>query len=134
MANSIESDRLQKLIDRKIALYKKMRAEDPDNPALKFLNSEITFLKDVIMPIILCNTVVDYMEIRNFVTKSMRTLESQPNAARMATDLLIHFHLKEPPEGKQPIVACMSTIGHRRQFMTEMFVDYKQALVYPLEV
>ena len=132
MINSLESDRLQRLIDRKEASYKKLKEEDPDNPALKFLNSEITLLRDEIMPIILSNTTVDYSEIRNFVTQSMRRLESRPNAARKATDLLIHFHLKEPKEGEQPVVACFSNIGHQRQFVTELYVDNKQALSYPL--
>lgn len=132
MINSIESERLERLIKRKTASYNKMKAEDPENPALKFLNSEITFLRDDILPIILTNTTVDYSEIRDYVTRCMRKLENHPAAARTATDMLIHFHLKEAREDKKPIVVCFSNIGHQRQFVADLFVDNREALSYPL--
>ena len=143
MINSVESDRLQNLIDRKTAQYEKLKAEDPDNKALLYLNSEITLLRDTIMPIVLCNTTVDYAEIRDFVTRSMRKLENHRNAARNASDLLIHFHIKEPvfipkKDGKPltedpvPLTVYFSNIGHDRQFTPELFIDNKESLCYPL--
>lgn len=132
MINSIESDRLSKLIDRKLKLYREKQDADPDDPALKYLNSEITFLRDQILPIVLCETTVNYSELRDYMTRTMRKVEERPTLARTATDLLIHFHLKDPKEGKQPIVAYASNMGHQRQFCTEMFIDDKEALTYPL--
>lgn len=139
MINSIESDRLQRLIDRKEASYKKIKEKNPDDPALKFLNSEITLLRDEILPIILSNTVTDYVEIRNFVTRSMRRLEQKPNAAKNATDLLIHFHLKDNPtlippgeEEPVPMVAYFSNMKHGQQFTADLFINNQQALCYPL--
>lgn len=138
MINSIESDRLQNLIDRKTAQYEKLKSEDPDNKALLYLNSEITLLRDDIMPLVLCNTTVDYSEIRNFVTRCMRKLENHRNVARKASDLLIHFHLKEPvyilkeSEDPVPLTVYFSNIGHIRQFTTELFIDDKESLCYPL--
>jgi hypothetical protein len=139
MINSIESDRLQRLIDRKEASYKKMKEEDPNNPALKYLNSEITFLRDEILPIILCDTVTDYVEIRNFVTNCFRKLERRPVAAKNATDILIHFHLKDNPTlvpkgGNEPIpmAAYFSNMRHEQQFTTELYVNNKKVFPYPL--
>lgn len=94
MINSIESERLQRLIDRKTAQYEKLKSEDPEKKALLYLSSEITLLRDTIMPIVLTNTVYDYTEIRNFVTKSMRRIENSPHA-KEATDIMFHFRLKD---------------------------------------
>ena len=143
MVNSIESERLTRLIERKEKHYQKLKEEKPDDPALLYLNSEITFLRDEILPIVLCNTTVDYMEIRNFVTRSMRTLENNRTAARNSSELLIHFHLKEPTwipkkDGKPiteepvPVAAYFSNIGHNRQFTVDLFVDNKEAWSCPL--
>lgn len=94
MINSIESERLQKLIDYKISTYKKLKEENPDSKALLYLNGEITLLRDMIMPIVLTNTVYDYAEIRNFITKSMRRIENSHHA-KEATDIMFHFRLKD---------------------------------------
>lgn len=109
MINSLESQQLDSLIKQKIKRYKEIQEKEPDNPALLYLNSEITFLRDVIMPIILEQTTVDYSELRTFVTRSLRKLEHHP-LARKTTDLIIHLHLKDP-DGKN--VAAISSNGDR---------------------
>ena len=131
MVNSIESERLQRLIDRKQETYKKLKQEDPDNKALLFLNSEITLLRDVIMPIVLCNTTVDYSEIRNFVTLTMRKIEQNKYMARKATDLVVHFHLKNPEPGESYVVAKSSNMPERLNNF-DVQINYEQALIYPL--
>lgn len=95
MINSIESERLETLIRNKTKRYREIKEKDPENVALPYLNSEITFLRDSILPVVLENTTVDYSEIRNFVTRSLRKLESHP-LARKTTDVVLHIHLKEP--------------------------------------
>lgn len=132
MVNSIESDRLSRLIDRKIKLYREKQAANPEDPALKYLNSEITFLRDDILPIVLCETTVDYSEIRDYMTRTMRKVEERPALARKATDLLIHFHLRDAKEGSKPIAAYASNMGHQDQFCTELYINYEEALLYPL--
>lgn len=109
MINSLESQQLDSLIKQKTKRYKEIQEKEPDNPALLYLNSEITFLRDVIMPIILEQTTVDYSELRTFVTRSLRKLEQHP-LARKTTDLIIHLHLKDP-DGKN--VAAISSNGDR---------------------
>lgn len=109
MINSLESQQLDSLIKQKTKRYKEIQEKEPDNPALLYLNSEITFLRDVIMPIILEQTTVDYSELRTFVTRSLRRLEQHP-LARKTTDLIIHLHLKDP-DGKS--VAAISSNGDR---------------------
>ena len=94
MINSIESERLQRLIDRKQETYNKLKEEDPDNKALQYLNSEITLLRDTIMPIVLSNTTVEYSEIKDFVIRSMRKFERHANRQRFG-DVLFHVHLKD---------------------------------------
>lgn len=131
MINSIESERLQRLIDRKLESYNKMKEEDPENKALLYLNSEITLLRDVIMPIVLCNTTIDYSEIRDFVTLTMRKVERNKNLAKMATDLVLHFHLKNPEPGKQYIVAKASNMEDRLNLF-DIQINYEQALIYPI--
>lgn len=131
MINSIESERLQRLIDRKLESYNKMKEEDPENKALLYLNSEITLLRDVIMPIVLCNTTIDYSEIRDFVTTTMRKVERNRNLAKMATDLVLHFHLKNPEPGKQYIVAKASNMEDRLNLF-DIQINYEQAIIYPI--
>lgn len=131
MINSIESDRLQRLIDRKTEAYNKMKAEDPDNKALLYMNSEITLLRDVIMPIVLCNTTVDYSEIRDFVTLSMRRIEKNGYLAKNATDLVVHFHIKNPQPGESYVVAKASNMDERLNTF-DVQINYNQALIYPL--
>jgi hypothetical protein len=130
MINSIESDRLQRLIDRKEASYKKMKEEDPDNPALKYLNSEITLLRDEILPIILCNTVTDYVEIRNFVTKSLRKLERHP-LARSTNDLLVHIHLKDSGVDK-PLAALASNLSARDVIINDIMINEMPRAIWPM--
>ena len=131
MINSIESERLQRLIDRKTSQYEKLKSEDPDNKALLYLNSEITLLRDTIMPIVLCNTTVDYAEIRNFVTLAMRRVENRKALAKKATDLLIHFHIKNPEPGEAYIIAKASNMEERLNTF-DAIINYEQALIYPL--
>lgn len=131
MINSIESDRLQRLIDRKTDQYNNIKSKDPDNKALLYLNSEITLLRDAIMPIVLCNTTVDYAEIRDFVTKTMRRLEERKSLAKNATDIVFHFHIKNPEPGKPYIAAKASNMQDRLNTF-DVQINYEQALIYPL--
>lgn len=129
MINSIESERLQRLIDRKTAQYEKLKSEDPENKALLYLSSEITLLRDTIMPIVLCNTTVDYSEIRDFVTKSIRRLEKLP-LGRKVNDLVLHFHLKDAGETK-PIAAFASNMRYSDAIFIDMMINEKPESIYP---
>lgn len=131
MINSIESERLTRLIERKEKHYQKLKAEKPDDPALLYLNSEITFLRDEILPIVLTNTTVDYSEIRNFVTTSMRRIENNRNLAKIATDLIIHFHIRNPEPGKRYVAAKASNMPQRLNDFN-VNINYEEALIYPL--
>lgn len=132
MINSIETERLERLINRKKQQLQKLKSESPDNKAILYLNSEITFLEDSIMPILLADTTVDYMEIRNFITRSMRELERYKVVARKATELVLHFHLKDQAPGDDPLAVCFSNIGMSRQFVTDLYVDNHEAMILPL--
>lgn len=132
MINSIETERLERLIERKKQQLQKLKAENPDNKAILYLNSEITFLQDSVLPILLNETTVNYMEIRNFITRSMRDLERNKAAARRATELVMHFHLKDQTPGEDPVAVCFSNIGMRRQFVTDLYIDNQPALILPL--
>lgn len=129
MINSIESERLQRLIDRKTAQYEKLKSEDPENKALLYLSSEITLLRDTIMPIVLCNTTVDYSEIRDFVTRSIRRLEKLP-LGRKVNDLVLHFHLKDSGVTK-PIAAFASNMRSIDTIFIDMMINEKPESIYP---
>lgn len=131
MVNSIESARLQKLIESKEKLYQERKSANPDDKSLLYLNSEITLLRDVIMPIVLCNTTVDYSEIHNFVTLTMRKIEKNGFLAKKATDIVFHFHIKNPNNGEKYIVAKASTMEERLNIF-DIEINYEQALIYPI--
>ena len=130
MINSIESERLQRLIDRKTAQYEKLKSEDPENKALLYLNSEITFLRESILPIVLSNTTIDYIEIRNHVTRSLRSLERHPLARRI-NDLLIHFHLKDPGI-VTPLAALSSNLRSTDTIVTDLEINGLSEQVLPV--
>lgn len=130
MINSLESERLERLIDNKERRYQKLKAEKPDDPALLYLNSEITFLRDSILPIVLCNTTVDYVEIRNHVTRSLRSLERHPLARRI-NDLLIHFHLKDPGI-ETPLAALSSNLRSTDTIVTDLEINGLSEQVLPV--
>ena len=131
MVNSIESARLQKLIESKEKLYKERKSANPDDKSLLYLNSEITLLRDVIMPIVLCNTTVDYSEIHNFVTLAMRKIEKNGFLSKKTTDIVFHFHIKNPNNGEKYIVAKASTMEERLNIF-DIEINYEQALIYPI--
>jgi hypothetical protein len=108
MINSMESDRLQKLIDFKRSQYMKKKESNPDDPALKYINSEVALLAEEILPIILENTTFEYRDIRNFITRIMRKAERHPKAKEI-TDLRIHIKIKDPEPGERPVLALAST-------------------------
>lgn len=128
--NSLESDKLERLIKSKTERLKKLQETDPENVAIQYLNSEITFLRDTIMPIILQNTTVDYSEIRDFVTNTLRQVER--SNYKKITDLVIHIRFKEPEKGKSPVAAYKSTLENVLQFIPEITINNVQALLYPL--
>ena len=130
MINSIESERLERLIERKEKHYEKLKAEKPDDPALLYLNSEITFLRGSILPIVLCNTTVDYSEIRNHVTRTIRSLERHPLARRI-NDLLIHFHLKDPGI-VTPLAALSSNLRITDTIVTDLEINGLSEQVLPV--
>lgn len=130
MINSLESERLERLIERKEKRYKKLKAEKPDDPALLYLNSEITFLRESILPIVLSNTTVDYIEIRNHVTRSLRSLERHPLARRI-NDLLIHFHLKDPGI-VTPLAALSSNLRSTDTIVTDLEINGLSEQVLPV--
>lgn len=128
MINSLESERLERLIRDKIKRYMKLQEENPENPALLYLNSEITFLRDSIMPIVLANTTVDYSEIRNFVTRSVRSLERHP-LARKTSDLILQIHLKDP-DGEP--LAAVARSHDKNEIEAELYVNFEKAKMYHL--
>lgn len=132
MINSIETERLERLIRDKILRYNKLKEEDTDNKALPYLNSEITFLQESILPIMLCNTTVDYMEMRNFMTSALRNLENH-NMSRLTTDLLIHIHLHDPAPAKGHVFALAQTDDAKKMDLhIETEVNLKAAPIFYL--
>ena len=129
MINSIESERLTRLIERKEKHYQKLKAEKPDDPALLYLNSEITFLRDEILPIVLTNTTVDYSEIRDYVTRSMRKLERHP-LCRKTNDILFHFHLKDSGL-ENPVVAFATNMRMEDTILFDFSVNGLSEYVVP---
>lgn len=130
MINSLESERLERLIENKERRYQKLKAEKPDDPALLYLNSEITFLRESILPIVLCNTTVDYTEIRNHVTRSLRSLERH-HLARSFNDILIHFHLKDSGIVK-PLAALSSNLRSNDTIVTDLEINGLSEQVVPV--
>jgi hypothetical protein len=65
MAESFESEKLQKLIDEKKSFFKKQKNET----SAKFLQREIMFLEREILPVILTNTTVLHSEVLRYVTR-----------------------------------------------------------------
>lgn len=130
MINSIESDRLQRLIDRQKAYAEKLKQEDPENPALKYLNSDITLLEELILPVVLCNTVTDYVEIRNFITRSLRALERH-QLAKKTNDIVVHIHLKDSGVDT-PVAALASNMRMRDTIAIDLTINEKPEALYPL--
>lgn len=127
MVNSLESEHLENLIRQKTKRYHELKRKDPDNPALLYLNSEITFLRDTILPIVLSETTVDYSEIRSFVTRSIRKLEQHPLAGK-TTDIVFHVHLKDPDGDK----ACTALANsYEKDYLDiELYVNFEKSYLY----
>lgn len=131
MINSIESERLERLIKTKVDRIKKLKETDPENTAIPYLNSEITFLRDSILPIILQDTTIEYSEIRDFLTKTFRQVENVKNFNKF-TDLIVHIHLHEPQPGDGYVAAYKSTMELNQFIPADLYINYEKAIIYPL--
>lgn len=110
MHNSVETMQLERLIARKKEYYNKWVKMDPNAPGLRDLNSEITFLSDTILPLLLMRTTVYYNELSQFVTQSRRKLEAvEEKTGKKANAILLYYELQAPAEKNEiPLIAMDS--------------------------
>lgn len=95
LKHSLETEKLAELIAEKKRYYNKLYRQDPENQYLTILNSEIAFLQNTIMPILLMRTTYLYEELAMFLTKAMRELEGSDLSGKV-NGVLLYLQTKEP--------------------------------------
>ncbi|MBO4654932.1 MAG: hypothetical protein J5644_05250 [Bacteroidales bacterium] len=128
---SLESERLSRIINEKEAYYRKLFRQDPGNQYLTILNSEITFLRDIIMPIILQNTTVLYSEISSHVTKAMRAIEKRQDKEKFC-GVLLYYQIHKPEPGSTPRIAFASNIRTYNEVYVDLEMNGRHSLVTPV--
>lgn len=130
MYNSFAYERLIKLIDYKLKRYNELAASNPDSKALRYMDEEIKFLQETILPIVLDNTTVTYREIRDFVTKSMSTIENHPLSKR-TNDLLFHFHMRDSGY-EQPLALMATNMRHTDILAFDLEINQVSEQILPV--
>ena len=97
--SSFEAEELQKLINNKISFYNKLENET----AKKFLQKEILFLRDEILPIVYKNTSVLFSEIAKYSIKSFEKANKYN-----ANGVLIYIPIKDKYKEKPRIAVANS--------------------------
>lgn len=98
-----EAHRLKKLIDNKKAFLAKL---EPSTMQYKHLLSEIEFLEQDILPMILSKNLYLH-EINKFVMQKFNTLANHPEPQQFC-GLLLYYHFKDPEIGEKPMAAFAS--------------------------
>lgn len=107
MNNSIETQKLSQLIADKKQQYIKLKKYDPNSPAVAQLESEVTFLQDTVLPLLLMKTTIFYNSLNIFVTKALRKLEEGGQEIVNKTNgILLYYEFKAPPSKEAtPVIA-----------------------------
>lgn len=100
-----EASRLKKMIEHK---KKYLATIDPSQTRYKLLLSEIEFLDQEILPIVLSKNLF-INEINRFVDQKFKELAEHKNP-QIFNGLLFYFQLKEPEINKVPMAAFYSNL------------------------
>ena len=130
LQHSIESERLERIINEKVKYYNKLYRQDTGNQYLKILNSEITFLRDIIMPIVL-NTTVLYSGLAHFLTTAMRAMEGKDDKEKFC-GVMMYYQTHEPDTNEIPRVAVASNVKTYPHYYFNLLIDGKPALPLPV--
>lgn len=98
-----EAHRLKKLIDNKKTFLAKL---EPSTMQYKHLLSEIEFLEQDILPMILSKNLYLH-EINKFVMQKFNSLANHPEPQQFC-GLLLYYHFKDPEIGEKPMAAFAS--------------------------
>lgn len=131
LQHSIESEKLAAIIDEKTKYYNKLYRQDPGNQYLTLLNSEITFLRDIIMPIVLMNTTLLYSGLLNLVCTSMREIEGMKNR-ELFDGVIMYYQIREPRWNDIPVLALASNSKATPDTFFNVTLNGCQACVLPV--
>lgn len=131
LQHSLESEKLAAIIDEKTKYYNKLYRQDPGNQYLKILNSEITFLRDIIMPIVLMNTTVLYSGLAHFLTTAMRAMEGRDDREKFC-GVMMYYQTHEPGTNEIPLVAVASNVKTYPHYYFNLLIDGEPALPLPV--
>lgn len=96
--DSYESERLRDMIDRKEQYYRQKVDEGATKKHLQALQSEITFLKNYILPIVLRSTVIEHSEFVRYA------ISSYDNAIQKNCNGLLIYQPIKNDYSDQPII------------------------------
>jgi len=114
MIDSYETEELIKLIDKKKDYL--LKIENPQQA--KYLQKEIMFLKNNILPILMRETQILHAEVANWVVKCLdETYKSK--YAEIYNGVVFYLHFSDEPKGKRKIlkVPVFSTIGEENIYL-----------------
>jgi len=131
LQHSLESERLERIINEKVKYYNKLYRQDPENQYLTLLNSEITFLRDIIMPIVLQNTTVLYSGLCHHVVTAMREMEGRDDKDRFS-GVLLYYQTRKPTPGQIPFVAMASNVKTYNEIEFSMDIDGQYTVINPV--
>lgn len=132
LQHSLETEKLAELIAEKKRYYNKLYLQDSENQYLTILNSEIAFLQNTIMPILLMRTTYLYEELAMFLTKAMRELEESDLCGKV-NGVLLYLHTKEPKPNQPYIqVAFASNTKNFGDLCLDFNVGDRPAITYPV--
>lgn len=131
LQESLESERLARIISEKEAYYRKLFRQDPSNQYLTILNSEITFLRDIIMPIVLQNTTVLYSQLAQHVTQAMRAMEKRQDKEKYC-GVLLYYQTRQPEKRTLKRVAMASNVRTFPDIDVSMYINGSYVLITPV--
>ncbi len=131
LQNSLETEKLAELIREKKRYYNKLYRQDSENQYLRLLNSEITFLENTVMPLLLMKTTILYSGLSHYMTMAMREMEVRKDRDRFC-GVLMYFQTHQLNDKELPLVAVASNRKMTPDHMINMTVDGKQAVTLPV--
>lgn len=96
--DSYESERLRDVIARKEAYYRQKQSDGTGEKHLKAMQSELMFLKDYILPIVLRSTVIEHLEFVRYA------VSSYDNAIQKGCNGLLIYQPIKSDYSEQPII------------------------------
>jgi len=125
---SYEVKKLKKLIEGKKAYLQKI---DKDKPHAKFLQEEILFLENNILPTFLSNTTIFHNEITknvNFILNKSST----SNISHRFNGIMIYYHFNSDFKNDMPFIALGSNINTAKDIIFDMSLMGKESFIYPI--